>query len=298
VGGFGKGAWHQEALVRRTPLREAESAADHDIVLHLADPLRPVLVANPLWQKPTATVVLLHGMLQSGQMMERMIRDLARTLLHVRFLAPTAPTLPTHGGIGPAWWNVLDRVPEGTPPRHWRQSTAELEDILEMEKENGMMPDRIVLAGFSLGGAMAISLALKAQQQFGGLVVMGSARVPSIWKASPNAAEGLPVLQVHGEDDHMATLDDALKSADFLRGAGCNVHFSTYSHVGHTVSAKMLEEIRSWLMECLPPDGPRKKVMHTSAADTTMEHTGAAETKMEQTGAAEPEVHIEVATKG
>jgi len=284
-----------EALVRRTPLREAESAADHDIVLHLADPLRPVLVANPLWQKPTATVVLLHGMLQSGQMMERMIRDLARTLLHVRFLAPTAPTLPTHGGIGPAWWNVLDRVPEGTPPRHWRQSTAELEDILEMEKENGMMPDRIVLAGFSLGGAMAISLALKAQQQFGGLVVMGSARVPSIWKASPNAAEGLPVLQVHGEDDHMATLDDALKSADFLRGAGCNVHFSTYSHVGHTVSAKMLEEIRSWLMECLPPDGPRKKVMHTSAADTKMEHTGAAETKMEQTGAAELEVHIEVA---
>ncbi|CAJ1406053.1 unnamed protein product [Effrenium voratum] len=235
--------------------RSWEATDSHEVTLFTEDPLRPLLVLQP-WEKPTAVdVVLLHGLLQSGQMMERLARDLSRGLGAVRFLAPTAASRASVFGEGPAWFDTLRPAP-GVLPENLEASAEEIFGILEKEMQRWQLAaSRLFLLGFSAGGSVAAFCALAAPWRLGGAAVLGSHGLgkppgPAVFKGAA-ADFAAPVLQCHGAADGMVPEEAARASAELLRHKGCEVQFSLYPGVGHTISEDMLAEVRTWIVERL-----------------------------------------------
>ncbi|CAE7250515.1 LYPLA2, partial [Symbiodinium pilosum] len=218
------GLRHRNATAVVAPRRrEREATADHEVTILVSEPLRPVLVLNPLWEKPTATVVLLHGLLQSGPMLERLARGLSKGLPFARFVAPTAPSMSSLFGYGPAWFDTT-KPSEGRLPEHLEASAKELINVLETEASiSGAPTQRLILVGFSAGGALGAYAALRAPFRVGGLALLGSAGLVPLGRAAAGLrTTGIPALQCHGQEDRMVSAATAQESANWLRRQGCD----------------------------------------------------------------------------
>lgn len=240
------------------PVHESCETADHRVAMHMADSLRPVLVVSPLFRSASATVVFLHGIFQTGRMLERMACDLLRSLPHVRFVAPTAPTAACSYGRGPTWLEGNLFEWDGDCQKSLHASCQEVLALLERERTTGIPSGRVVLAGFSQGGVVATNVACHMGDRFAGLLLLGTASIVGDADSDPSlhmspGPKGLPVLHCHGTSDNLVKVSHARASADCLERLGCEVQFSLYENVGHTVPASMLSEIRPWLAERLPP---------------------------------------------
>jgi len=234
-------------------LLRREATADHSVTLYLADRMRPLLVLAPLRRRPSALVVLLHGLYQSGQMLERLARELSWVVPHALLLMPTAPTR-TVWNVGPAWFHYLiaDRALEGL-----EESRLEVLDLLSwQDRVEGIPPERVVLGGFSMGATVASWTALQVPRRLAGLVILCSGGLSEETRdrlPSTAGAEGLPVLHCHGGSDDLVAMEDAYRSTELLQTLGCDVQFSTYDGVGHALSAGMVAEIQVFLADRLPP---------------------------------------------
>lgn len=246
------------ALAGRGAVLEFDATENHSIALHIADPVRPVLVLTPLWQKPTAAVLMLHGLFQSGRMFERLARDLSRNMPHVQFLAPTAPTRGCYFGIGPAWHGT-DRVYEDL-----QDARAEVSALLQGLQHRPPLR-RVALLGFSQGGTLATLVALSNPETFAGLLLFGTSGLEgAYYRNSWPGAAGLDVLHCHGGFDRLAPPHEARMNAENMRRAGCRVHFSLYPSVGHTISQEMVTEARDWLSRSLA-ESPSPAQTHSQA---------------------------------
>lgn len=238
------------------PARHLEPSDDHVFHVHGADSMRPVLSMRPRHCQPSAMLVVLHGFLQSGPMLEQIARELSWALPHVWLLAPTAPTRGSNLGYGPSWFNFAN-TEAGEMQEHLEECRSEILRVLGQHGDS-MPPRRVVLAGFSLGGCVAAHLALQVPNRMAGLVLLGTDggighRLESFDSSCPGA-RGLPVLQCHGDCDQLVALERARANADWLRRLGCHVRFSPHEGVGHFLSAAMLAEMLAWLSEQLPPE--------------------------------------------
>lgn len=213
--------------------REFEATADHAVTL-FTDPTRPVLVLRPLSGKATAAVVFLHGLFQSGRMLERLGRELVRDMAHVSFFAPTAPKRATVLGPGPAWCTAAEQFSESQ------------QEILGLIKEVGVATDRVVVCGFSMGGELATFTGLRGPR-YAGLLLLGT-------RGHCQQALGaqLSVLCCHGGKDNIVRAECAKEHCEDLRRLGCDVKYTHFQETGHTICEGMITEVRSWLRERIP----------------------------------------------
>lgn len=239
---------------------ELEATSAHRLWIYSVDRLRPVLVMRPLG-RPTALVVLLHGLFQSAQMLEYMVRDLSSSLPHVLFVMPTAPTRDAWG-VGPAWF---DHTRSAHKAESLEACRSELLALLSSQGQDwGIPPERVVLAGFSMGGTVAAWTALQVPRCLAGLLLFGTEGLSFTggW-AAPKAlsgpqsdwatgADGLQVLQCHGREDTLCPIGFATTCTDELRKLGCSVRSLAFRGVGHALSADMLEEAKDWLQRRIP----------------------------------------------
>eukprot|EP00913_Durusdinium_trenchii_P030075 g28183.t1 len=150
---------------------EMEATSAHRLWLYSLDRLRPVLLMRPSGCQPTALMVFLHGLFQSAQMLECMVRDLSSSLPHVLFVMPTAPTRDAWG-VGPAWF---DHTRSAKKAESLEACRTELLALLSSQgKEWGIPPERVVLAGFSMGGTVAAWTALQVPRCLAGLLLFGT----------------------------------------------------------------------------------------------------------------------------
>ena len=203
----------------------------------------------------TATVVLLHGLGADGWDFVPIVGEL-RLPMPVRFIFPHAPERPVTvnaGYVMRAWYDIRSFTPEGrADAAGLAESVQRVNQYLEMEAERGISTERTVLAGFSQGGAVALSAGLRFPRQLAGLLALSTylpfpARLGAE-RSSANA--GVPVLMCHGRMDPIVEIGMGLEARAALEAQGYPVEWREYP-MEHEVCAAELEEIGRWLTQRL-----------------------------------------------
>ena len=207
----------------------------------------------------TAAVIWLHGLGASGHDFEPLVPHLG--LPHARFIFPHAPAIPVtiNGGwVMPAWYDIksLDRRADREDPAEVRASAARIAALLAREQARGIPSERIVLAGFSQGGAMALHVGLRYPDPLAGLLVLSAyLLVPAALAAEQAAANrATPILFCHGSHDGIVPVAAGRASAARVREAapGRDLRWQEYP-IDHEVSPPEIAAIAAWLRERLPP---------------------------------------------
>mmetsp|Transcript_40973 Transcript_40973/g.87283 ORF Transcript_40973/g.87283 Transcript_40973/m.87283 type:complete len:735 (+) Transcript_40973:134-2338(+) len=232
---------------------QLKRTATHEVSLHSADALRPVLQFVPLaGAKPSALIIFLHGIFQSAPMLERSVQKLMKSMPHAHLIAPTAPIIEVWGE-GPAWFNVWNK---NQWMKQLEEARSEVLTLVSQQCEvHGIGPERAVLIGFSQGGTLALWTALQMQPAIGGLCLLGTNGLGgNAGQLAPTSkgVQGLPVLQCHGVSDGVCSVEAAQSCAENLETMGGKVDFRQHDGVGHAVPDVMLAEVAEWLAEQLP----------------------------------------------
>jgi len=214
--------------------------------------LLPAVEIEP--ESPARYAVLwLHGLGADGHDFPPIVPELhLDPALAVRWIFPHAPSIPVtiNGGmVMPAWYDIrgLD-----LKTRHdeagIRLSAERLTRLIERENERGVPCERIVLAGFSQGGALALHVALRHPEALAGLVCLSSYLVvPQALETERSDANLLiPVFQAHGTLDPMVTLERGEASRDQLAALGYKVEWHEYPMM-HQVCLEEIRDLGTWL---------------------------------------------------
>lgn len=184
---------------------------------------------------PDASVIWLHGLGDTGEGWSQVVPALnLPAAMRVRFLFPHAPSMPVainNGYVMPAWYDIRDtNLSERADLAGVQRSQASLEALVARENARGVADARIVLAGFSQGGAVALYAALRHPQRLAGVIALstyliGADRLAA--EASP-ANRGVPIFMAHGTHDPVVRLAWAEASRQALVANGWNVQWHVY----------------------------------------------------------------------
>ena len=208
-----------------------------------------------------AAVVLMHGLGADGHDFESLVPELRLGKAPpVRWVFPHAPERPVtiNGGYRMrAWYDIVAIDRRAVEDEAGiRESSEAIGALVRRERERGIPADRIVLAGFSQGGAMALFAGLRWPERLGGIVALScylplAAKLPA--EAHPaNAA--VPVFMAHGTMDPIVPSALGEGSRDLLRSRGYDVEWHTYP-MPHSVCAPEIDDLRAWLLRALPSRG-------------------------------------------
>jgi phospholipase/carboxylesterase len=204
-----------------------------------------------------ATLILLHGLGADGWDFVPIADELrSPNLPAIRWIFPHAPMRPVTvnaGYVMRAWYDIKAFTPEGrADSAGLAESVERLHDYLRAETERGVPTSRTVVAGFSQGGAVALTGALSWPEQLAGILAM-STYLPFPERVSaerPVAGPRPPVLMCHGRRDGVVPVEMGLEARDALQGMGYAVDWHEYP-MEHEVCAAELSEIRRWLIRVL-----------------------------------------------
>lgn len=201
----------------------------------------------------TGSVIWLHGLGASYHDFEPLVPYLGLKT-NIRFIFPQAPdqAVTINGGmLMPSWYDILSL---GLMRQvNWEQvheSVAQIQQLIEREQERGVPSDKLVLAGFSQGGAITLQLALRTQQKLAGIMALSTYLFePSdVPPATSSANAQTPLLMHHGRWDQVVPLELAENSRQGLERAGYQVDWKTYP-MEHGVCDQQVQDIALWLQK-------------------------------------------------
>ena len=206
---------------------------------------------------PRWSVIWLHGLGADGNDFAPIVPEVLRPgWPPIRFVFPHAPVRPVtinNGMRMRAWYDIRELGFEGTAGDRADAagvgaSVAQAEALVAREGERGVPPARVLLAGFSQGGAIALSAALRRTEPLAGIVAL-STYLPLAVQSQADAAPGAsaqPVFMAHGRHDPMVPFDAGERSAARLRALGFDVAWHAYP-MAHQVCAQELRDLGGWL---------------------------------------------------
>jgi phospholipase/carboxylesterase len=204
-----------------------------------------------------ASVIWMHGLGADGHDFEPIVPHLhVPRELGVRFVFPNAPRIPVSINMGmvmPAWYDIRDLDPNSRhDPVGIARTQRSVERLIADEKRRGVPAERIVLAGFSQGGAMALHVALRHTEKLAGIVALSCYLVQADTLESEAAAANrdIPILWVHGSQDPMVAYDRGVASVRRLEALGWKIDFKTYP-MQHEVCMEELEDAAKFLRAAL-----------------------------------------------
>jgi len=204
----------------------------------------------------TATVILLHGLGADGNDFVPIVSEMRLpSSMAVRFIFPNAPSIPVsiNGGyVMPAWYDItelnIDRKIDAT---QLIDSAEQIRRLIDREIDRGIPSNRIVLAGFSQGGAVSYQTALTYMQPLAGLLCM-STYFATRDTITPNSAnKNLPIFICHGSRDPMVPERLGLEAREKLVAMGYSVEYKSYP-VEHSVCPEEIADMSQWLQRVLP----------------------------------------------
>lgn len=229
---------------------------------------RPTVIFTPNGQH-TATMIFFHGLGGSCYKWKSGIGQFAKEMPHVKFIVPTAPTIPVTfkgGAQCSAWFDICMRGTTQqdlrnvflTKPPMIESSAREVMQIIAAEVKSGIPVARILFGGISMGAFLATWIALHLQHTSAGVMMLSSMLFgPNHIKAT-SAGKKTPFLYFHGERDEVMPLFAANMSKERLEEMGVSVKFKTFPRLGHTVDPQELNEARKWVKQQLPAEVDRK----------------------------------------
>jgi phospholipase/carboxylesterase len=208
-----------------------------------------------------AAVILMHGLGADGHDFESLVPELRLPdPSAVRWVFPHAPVRPvTINGRQRmrAWYDIVaidHRVPEDASGI--RSSAEAIRDLVRRERARGIAADRIVLAGFSQGGAMALFTGLREEERLAGVLGL-SCYLPlaaTLGNEAHPANAAVSVFMAHGSFDPVVPIALGEGSRDLLRSLGYEVDWHTYP-MAHAVATPEIGDVRRWLLGVLPRRG-------------------------------------------
>ncbi len=206
---------------------------------------------------PSHTVIWLHGLGADGNDFVPIVDELSLPKLGIRFIFPHAPMMPVtiNGGfVMRAWYDIFDAGlntrTEDEKGVHASQRT--IAALLDKEIARGIPASRIVLAGFSQGGAMALQTGLRYPARLAGLMAL-SAYLPlmsTLAHERQAANQQVPIFMGHGKMDDIVSISLAAGSRTHLEQAGYKVDWHEYP-ITHSVCDEELSDIGTWLRRVL-----------------------------------------------
>ncbi len=205
---------------------------------------------------PAAAVIWLHGLGADGHDFEPIVPELRLPAAKpVRFIFPNAPLRPVTINMGmrmPAWYDILQLGGGAEDEAGIRESQALVEDLIAREVKRGIARNRIVLAGFSQGGAIVLHTALRHPERLAGVMAL-STYLPLSGKLAVERAAAnrdVPIFMAHGQVDNMIGIDRAMLSRDALHALGYPVEWRAYP-MAHSVCAEEIADIAAYLLRVL-----------------------------------------------
>jgi len=206
---------------------------------------------------PDAAVVWMHGLGADGHDFEPIVPELRLpATTRIRFIFPHAPLRPVtinQGHVMRAWYDIralagVRREDEAGV----RQSARQVEALLARERQRGIAPGRIVVAGFSQGGAMALHVGLRHPDRLAGILAL-SCYLPIAntldTELSP-ANRDVPIFWAHGLHDPMIPQAMAEQGRAQLGELGYQIDWHQYP-IPHSVSAEEIADVARWLTRVL-----------------------------------------------
>lgn len=196
------------------------------------------------------TVVWLHGLGANGHDFEPIVPALE--LPRVRFVFPHAPVRPVtiNGGmVMPAWYDIVALVRAGGEDEaQVRESAARIDALIAREVGRGVPSDRIVVAGFSQGAALALHVGTRYPERLAGIMVLSGYEVRAASRsaeASP-ANLGTPMLFCHGTQDPLVPVQGGRAACEAHATPGREARWREFP-MAHEVSDAEIDVIRDWL---------------------------------------------------
>ena len=214
------------------------------------------LIIEPKSGRPAdACVFILHGLGADGHDFEPLVPALPlKAGLDVRFILPHAPRLPVtiNGGmVMPAWYDIHEMSLDRRVDTAQLVASAErIQALIQEQIDHGIDSRRIILAGFSQGGAVAYQAALSFDAPLGGLLAMSTYFATAETIALAEANRELPVEIHHGTFDPVVPESLGKAAYQLLQGLGYAVHYQSYP-MAHAVCPQQVGDIATWLNERL-----------------------------------------------
>jgi phospholipase/carboxylesterase len=208
--------------------------------------------------KPNAAVIWLHGLGADGHDFEPIVPEIVRRAERAwRFVFPNAPVRPVtiNGGMSMrAWYDLkgLDRK-AAEDVTGFRDTDVQIRQLIAKEGERGIPTNRIVLAGFSQGGAVTLYTVPRFPEKLAGVVALSCylPRESSFSAERVPANNGTPIFMAHGQGDPVLPMGLGVQSRDFLKAQGYSVEWHDYP-MAHAVCAAEIADVREFLFRVLP----------------------------------------------
>lgn len=200
-----------------------------------------------------ASVIWLHGLGADGHDFEPVVEQLQEGARRAtRFIFPHAPVQPVtiNGGMEMrAWYDIKDmQIDRRADAAGVMRSAATVAGLVDAERAKGIDSRRIVLAGFSQGGAIALHAGLRYGERLAGIMALSTyvAVRDDFEDEASEANRNVPIMLAHGSQDPVVPLALSEQSRRWLREQGYRVQCHTYP-MQHSVSAEELRDISCWL---------------------------------------------------
>lgn len=206
---------------------------------------------------PTASIIVLHGLGADGNDFVPFASELnLQTVGPVRYIFPHANAIPVtiNGGyVMRAWYDIRSGdLVQREDEAGLRASEQAVAALIDRERERGVSPSRIVLAGFSQGCAMTLMTGLRYPESLAGLAgLSGYVPLSHTTAAQRHAAnQNTPIFLAHGRSDAVVPLARGEASRDLLQSLNYDVQWHTYA-MQHSVCAEEVADLNRWLVRVL-----------------------------------------------
>lgn len=205
---------------------------------------------------PQASVIWMHGLGADGQDFVPIVDVLVLPAAAIRFVFPHArmrPVTVNGGYVMRAWYDIVTAdLVRREDETGLRESSRQIEQLIEREKKRGSPADRIVLAGFSQGGAIALFAGLRFGERLGGIMAL-STYAPlkdKLIVERSTANLDVPILMAHGTQDPVVSIERASSSKAALTEVGYKIDWRQYP-MPHSVCADEIRDIGNWIQRVL-----------------------------------------------
>ena len=198
---------------------------------------------------PTASVIWLHGLGANGHDFEPIVPEL-QLPMGVRFIFPHAPSIPVTingGAVMPAWYDILSiEIERNVDTKQILASSSAIGELIEQEVARGIASERIIIAGFSQGGAVAYQTALSYPRPLAGIIALSTyfATQQDIDIHPEN--KKIPIFIGHGSMDDVVPEILGRQAQNILTDWGHHIDYFNYP-IPHSVCIEEINDISRWI---------------------------------------------------
>lgn len=219
--------------------------------------LPAIELESPRGVAVNASIIWLHGLGADGGDFAAIVPQLdLPDDFGIRFVFPHAPSIPVtinNGYVMPAWYDIKQMdIDRHVDQAQLLQSAAWVHALIDRERERGVASERILVAGFSQGGAVAFEAGLTYPQRLGGILALSTYFATAATVLIDPVQLGLPVLICHGSHDPVVAESLGRKSEATLQARGFSPEYRSYL-MEHSVHPQEIADISDWFTRVLTP---------------------------------------------